>query len=147
MTYPVVVGVDQDQDSRVAIAAAFEFADRLSVQIVAVHAWTARRPAGGDVSLPAMTLWDRMEHDARLHLSQAIVLWTDLYPDVDVTEIVESDAPSKALLRWTQDAQLLVVGNRIAGRVTSVRVESIGLQLLRNSAVPVMLCHSAEGEQ
>jgi len=30
--------------------------------------------------------------------------WIDLYPGVYVTEVVDSDRPSRALLRFAQDA-------------------------------------------
>jgi nucleotide-binding universal stress UspA family protein len=79
---PIVVGVDHDHGSRVAIAAAFEFAHRLGLGIIAVHGWTTRRPAG-EVTLPFMIDWDEVENDARQHLSDTLTPWIDLYPDVD----------------------------------------------------------------
>ena len=57
---PIVVGVDHDDHSRVATTAAFEFAHRLGVGVIAVHAWTTRRPAG-DVMLPFMIDWGKLK--------------------------------------------------------------------------------------
>jgi hypothetical protein len=107
---PVVVGVDHDQDSRVAIPASFELADRLGVGLIAVHAWTFQRPVG-DVTLPAATLWHQVETDAQQHLSETLLGWINLYPNVEVTQVVVPDHPSRALLRSSQDAQMLVVGS------------------------------------
>src|SRR6476619_570856 len=74
----------------------------------------SRRPAG-DVALPFMIDWGHVERDAPQHLSDMLMPWIDLYPGVYVTEIVDSDRPSRALLRFAQDAQLFVIGSRGRG--------------------------------
>jgi len=140
---PVVVGVDHDQDSRVAIPATFEFADRLGVGVIAVHAWTIQRPIG-NVTLPAAILWRQVETDAQQHLSKALLRWTDLYPNVEVTQVLAPDKPSGALLRCSQDAQMVVVGSRATGPPVGAVPGSIGLDLLRHSTIPVMFCHSVD---
>lgn len=141
---PIVVGVDHDHASRVAITAAFEFAHRLGLEIIAVHAWMTRRPAG-DVALPFMIDWGHVERDARQHLSDMLMPWIDLYPGVYVTEVVDSDRPSRALLRFAQDAQLFVIGSRGRGLLAGAVLGSIGLNLLHHSAIPVMICRSVDG--
>jgi nucleotide-binding universal stress UspA family protein len=142
---PVVLGIDHDHDSRGAVRAAFEFADRLGVGILAVHTWTTRRPAG-DVSIPFLIDWDRVEEDARQHLSDVLSFWIKLYPDVDVTEVVDPGKPSRALLRAAEDAQLIVIGNRGRGLLAGVLLGSTGLNLLHHSAIPVMICRSEHAE-
>jgi nucleotide-binding universal stress UspA family protein len=138
---PIVIGVNGDDDSRIAIPAAFELADRLGVGVVAVHAWSTRRPAG-DVTLPFMIDWDAVENDERQHLSEMLAPWMDLYPDVDVTCVVNADKASRALLRRAKDAQLVVVGSRGRGLMASAVLGSTGLNLLHHSPVPVMICRS-----
>jgi nucleotide-binding universal stress UspA family protein len=138
---PIAIGVDGDDDSRVAIPAAFELADRLRVGVVAVHAWSTRRPAG-DVTMPFMIDWDAVENDERQHLSDMPAPWMDLYPDVDVKCVVDADKASRALLRHAKDAQLVVVGSRGRGLMASAVLGSTGLNLLHHSAVPVMICRS-----
>jgi nucleotide-binding universal stress UspA family protein len=143
---PIVLGVDHDHDSRVAVTAAFEFAHRFGVGILAVHALSTRRPAG-EVALPFMIDWNQAERDARRHLSNALSSWVELYPDVEVSAIAEADKPSRALLRCSQDAQLIVVGSRSRGRLlASALLGSTGLNLLHHSAVPVMICRSVDGD-
>ena len=100
---PIDLGIDHDHDSRVAVTAAFEFADRFDVGIIAVHAWSTRGPAG-DVTLPSMIDWNKVENDARRHLSDVLSPWGELYPDVEVAQIVDPDKPRRALLRHSQDA-------------------------------------------
>jgi nucleotide-binding universal stress UspA family protein len=138
---PIVIGVDGDDDNRVAVPAAFELADRLGVGVVAVHAWSTRRPAG-DVTLPFMIDWSAVEKDERQHLSERLAPWIDLYPDVDVTCVVDPDKPSKALLRQATNAQLVAVGSRGRSLLAGAALGSTGLNLLHHSAVPVMICRS-----
>ena len=72
---------------------------------------------GCEVTLAFMIDWEEVENDARQHLSDTLMPWIDLYPDVDVTEVVDSDKPSRALLSCSSDARLLVVGSRGRGRL------------------------------
>jgi nucleotide-binding universal stress UspA family protein len=140
---PIVLGVDGVHNSGAAIASAFELADRLGVGIVAVHAWSTRRPPG-EVSLPFMIDWDEVENDERQHLADAMAPWIKLHPDVDVTCVVDPDRPSRALLRHLSNAQLVVVGSRGRGLLTGAVLGSTGLNLLHHSPVPVMICRAAD---
>jgi nucleotide-binding universal stress UspA family protein len=140
---PIVLGVDHDHGSRVAVTAAFELAHRLDVGMLAVHASSTRRPAG-EVALPYMIDWHQVERDARKHLSEVISPWVKRYPDVEVSSIVEADKPSRVLLRCSQDAQLIVIGSRGRGLLAGALLGSTGLNLLHHSEVPVMICRSAE---
>lgn len=140
---PIVLGVDGVHNSGAAIASAFEFADRLGVGIVAVHAWSTRR-SPGDVTLPFMIDWDEIESDERQLLADAIAPWIKLHPDVGVTCVVEPDRPSRALLSQLRNAQLVVVGSRGRGLLAGTVLGSTGLNLLHHSPVPVMICRAAE---
>jgi nucleotide-binding universal stress UspA family protein len=140
---PIVVGVDHDNDGQVAVTAAFELAHRLGLGVIAVHTWSKRRPAG-DVTLPFMIDWNRLENDERQHLSDRLAQWISVYPDVEVTQVVDPDKPSRALLRCAKDAQLIVVGSRGRGLLAGVLLGSTGLNLLHHCAIPVMICHSAD---
>jgi nucleotide-binding universal stress UspA family protein len=135
----VVLGVDGPHNSGVAIASAFEFADRFGVGIIAVHTWSTRRPPDY-VTIPYLVDWDAVEDAERRELMRILAPWCELYPDVDVTSIVEPDKPSRALLRHAKDAQLVVVGSRGRGLLTGAVLGSTGLNLLHHSAVPVMIC-------
>ena len=138
---PIVIGVDGDDDSRVATTAAFELAQRLSVSIVAVHAWSARRSLG-DVSLPFMVDWDAVQAHERERLVKALAPWTRLYPEVDVKYVVDRDKPSRALLRHSGDAQLVAIGSRGLGPLLGSLLGSTGLNLLHHSLIPTMICRS-----
>jgi hypothetical protein len=138
---PIVTGIDHDRDTQVAITAAFEFANRLDLGIIAVHAWT-RPQISGDDAQPSTIASRRFENDARQHLSNMLAPWRDLYPNIDVSEVVDHTAPGTALLRRAQGAQLVVIGRGrlLAGDLSA----STGLNLLHHSTVPVMICGSVD---
>jgi nucleotide-binding universal stress UspA family protein len=138
---PIVVGVDDDDPSRVAITSAFELADRFAVSIVAVHAWSTRRSAG-DVALPFMIDWNAVHADQREHLVNALAPWTRQYPEVDVEYVVDQDKPSRALLHHSDNAQLVVIGSRGRGPFAGAVLGSTGLNLLHHSVIPTMICRS-----
>lgn len=141
----IVLGVDHYHDSRVAVTAAFELAHQLGLGITAVHCWSTRRPVG-DVTLPVMIDWNKFESDERQHLSDSLAPWIDMYPGVEVTQVVDPDKPSRALLRGAKDAQLIVVGSRGRGLLAGALLGSTGLNLLHHSAIPVMICHSTDAD-
>ncbi|BBZ17928.1 universal stress protein [Mycolicibacterium gadium] len=138
---PIVVGVNDDDPSRVAITSAFELADRFAVNIIAVHAWSTRRSVG-DVTLPFMIDWNAVHADQREHLVNALAPWTLQYPEVDVQYVVDQDKPSRALLNHSDGAQLVVIGSRGRGPLAGAVLGSTGLNLLHHSLVPTMICRS-----
>jgi nucleotide-binding universal stress UspA family protein len=137
---PIVLGVGGD-DSCHAITAAFELADRLGVRLVAVHAWSTRRSVG-DVTLPYMTSWEAVKADQEKFLVDTLAPWTLRFPEVVVNHVVDRDKPSRALLRHSENAQLVVVGGRGRGPVAGALLGSTGLNLLHHSAIPTMICRS-----
>ncbi|MCV7282619.1 universal stress protein [Mycolicibacterium flavescens] len=122
---PIVVGVNGDDDARIAVTAAFELADRFGAGVVAVHAGTMARSA------------------EESHLSAVIDPLVRLYPDVEVTLVVDKDKPARALLRQLDGAQLVIVGSRGRGLLTGALLGSTGLNLLHHSPVPAMICRSS----
>ena len=144
-TQPIIVGIDHDNDGQVAVTAAFELAHRLGVGVIAVHTWLRRRPAG-EAAMPFMIDWDELEHVERTHLSERLAPLIGLYPGVPVTEVVDLDKPSRALIRRAKAAQLVVVGSRGRGLLAGAFLGSTGLNLLHHSAIPVMICRSAYPE-
>lgn len=143
---PVVVGVDGDPSNHAALAAAFEFAQLFGVAVLAVHAWSTRRPPG-DVTLPVMIDWKAIEDGEQTHLEHTLAPWRQRYPDVPVSSVVDPDKPSRALMNHAADAQLAVVGSRGRNLLAGAVLGSTGLNLLHHSAVPVMICRGAEVDE
>ncbi|AMO63132.1 universal stress protein UspA-like protein [Mycolicibacterium phlei] len=116
---PIVVGVTADADARPALDTAFELADALGVDLVAVHST------------------HRSSHEDPRAVLEPL---TRRYPGVSVRVVVEDDKPSRALLRHLADAQLVVVGSRGRGVLAGAVLGSTGLNLLHHSPVPTLIC-------
>lgn len=138
---PITVGVDGDDDSGAAMGAAFELAERLDVGLVAVRAWSTRRPPS-EVAIPLFIDWDAVEADELKNLTETLAPWRHRYPGVEVESCVHQAKPSDAMLRHTADAQLVVVGSRGRGLISGTLLGSTGLNLLHHSPIPTMICRS-----
>lgn len=142
---PIVLGVDgDDEESHAAVQAAFELAARFGVGVVAVRAWSTRRPPA-KVAIPLFVDWDAVVADELTSLDEAITPWTKRYPGVDVKYDVRRGKPSSALMAHTADAQLVVVGSRGRGLFTGTLLGSTGLNLLHHCPIPTMICRSRSG--
>ena len=93
-----------------------------------------------------MTDWNKLENDERQYLSDSLAPLIDHYHDVEVTQVVGPDKPSRALLRCAEDAQRIVVGSRGRGLLAGTLLGSTGLNLLHHSEIPVMICRSVEAD-
>lgn len=138
---PVVLGVDGERTGEVAFQTAFEFASRFGAELKAVHAWPSFRPPAW-ASNPYLIDWDGMETLQWANLLNAIEPWTNRYPDVKVTNFIESDGPAAVLLRHALDSQLVVVGSRNRTLLAGAILGSTGLNLMHHCPTPVVVCHS-----
>lgn len=137
---PIVVGVDgDDEGSRAALLTAFGLADRLGAEVVVVHAMPPHQ-APGEVNIPIMIDWQKLESAALQQLSAVVKPMIERWPHINVTYDVEAGAPGPVILRQSKVAQLVVVGSRRRGNLASALLGSTGLHLLHHSAVPVLLC-------
>jgi nucleotide-binding universal stress UspA family protein len=143
---PIVLGVDGERTGAAAFRTAFEFANLLGVTLKAVNAWPTRHFPGG-FGIPYVIDWDALEAAQWSYLLSAVEPWSKEYPSVEVTYFVEPHGSSQALLRHVADSQLVVVGNRGRNVLTGALLGSTSLNLLHQSPVPVMLCHTAAASQ
>ena len=90
--------------------------------------------------------WNQVENDERQYLSDSVGAVDRTLPDVEVTQVVDLDKPSRALLRRATDAQLIVVGSRGRGFWPAPCWVRTGLNLLHHSAIPVMICRSSDAD-
>jgi nucleotide-binding universal stress UspA family protein len=137
---PVVVGVDGSPTSEAAIAFAFDAAAVRGAGLVAVHCWTD--PAiDGPVPAYSAVIADPepIANAERILLAERLAGWADKYPDVSVQQVLAHDRPAPALLKYAATAQLIVVGTRGHGKLTSVLLGSISHALISHAACPVVI--------
>jgi nucleotide-binding universal stress UspA family protein len=110
----VVVGVDGSDDARAALKLAGAEALRAGNALMIVHA----APPPGSAASPLQLVQGNYEPtgDGHVLLATAAREVSDLYPDLEVRQVLETDAsPASALIRTAAAAGLLVIGCRGAG--------------------------------
>lgn len=134
---PVVVGVDGKPTSEPAIAFAFAEASARGAELIAVYTWsdvllelafTGERDAL-DVSRIAEEGWEL--------LAQRMAGWQEQYPDVRIVREVVRERASKALLRYSETARMVVVGSRGRGGFSGLLLGSTSQHLLYHASCPV----------
>ena len=136
----VVVGIDESPAAQAAVAFAFEYADRHSCEIVAVHAWDI--PAYDLLVIPnapvPVPLSDVADDEIRLAAEVLAGFRTD-FPGVRVQERLVRSSPVDALLNASTDAALIVVGTRGHGPAVGALLGSVSNGVLHKAQVPVAI--------
>ncbi len=132
---PVVLGVDGTPAGEAAIAWAFEAADRRAVPLVAVHVW---RDEYDDPEWSSAFEVDEPAEQERELLSERLAGHSARFPDVEVIPVLDDEAPVRALVGHSYQAQLLVLGSR--GR-TGLRGRwgSVSGRVLHEAQCPVVV--------
>ena len=132
----VVVGVDGSPDSLAAVAFAAAEADRLGATLHVVHAW--QEPA---VFLPPALLDAGVTEQAReierIVLAESCAGLRVDYPDLHVDQQLLHERPAIALLRWAEEAQMLVVGSRGRNGVARMLLGSVSHTVVQHAPCPV----------
>jgi nucleotide-binding universal stress UspA family protein len=137
----IVVGIDGSDASKDALRWAVEDARVRGAEVVALHAYEVPVPAAdvspaAPVDLPALV--------AESH-GRALQFVTDVVDEVvgnvmsvDVAPIAVEDAPAKALLDASRDADLLVVGSHGLG-LSGLLLGSVSIECAQHAACPVLI--------
>jgi nucleotide-binding universal stress UspA family protein len=128
----VVVGVDGSAVSELALGYAFEQASMRGVHLDVVHAWWTTATSGltPDIKTDKVT-------QERLTLSEAMVGWSEKYPDVQVRESLPMGSTVTILTEAAKDAELLVVGSRGRGGFRSLLLGSVSQGVLQHATCTV----------
>jgi nucleotide-binding universal stress UspA family protein len=138
---PVVLGVDGTAASAAAIAFAFDEASARKADLVAVHTWMDSMVEN---SLGGTNAGDLEPVRERAHrvLADRLAGWQEKYPQVRVKPEVVRDRATRALLRYANNAQLVVVGSRGRGGFQSLVIGSTSQLLLQHAPCPVAVVRS-----
>jgi nucleotide-binding universal stress UspA family protein len=131
---PVVVGVDESCASQLAVAAAFDEAARRAAELVAVHA-----VGHAGTSADAHAVGHAIGRGAGNVFMHALADWQERYRDVPVRRLVASDYPVQALLDYSRNAQLVVVGATRWGSFVGRRWGGVSLAVARSCSIPMIV--------
>ncbi|WP_084531649.1 universal stress protein [Nocardia miyunensis] len=138
---PVVVGIDGGPTSDAAIAAAFAEAARRDVELVAVHVFNDQN-FGHYAGYDTLRLADGNPGEAENAIvAERIAGWQEKFPEVRVARNSYAFAPGEHLLKWSESAQLVVVGSRGRGGFTGMLFGSTANTLVQHASCPVMVVH------
>ncbi|MET0315386.1 MAG: universal stress protein, partial [Rhodococcus fascians] len=108
--------------------------------LVAVH-------VRADVALAPMSAvplqWDDIASSEEAVLAESLAGWQEKYPDVEVRRVVAQDRPVRVLAQLSEQASLIVVGNRGRGGFRGMLLGSTSYALIHTADCPVLV---ARGE-
>lgn len=139
----VVVGVDGSPAALHALDWAGDEADRQRAELVVVHGWSYPYL---EVDASARQGRDLTEVDAACTLERAVEYASDRYVSAPTPVLVEASA-SSALLETVRDGDLLVLGSRGRGALSSSIFGSTVNTVLERSAVPVVVIRQHDEHQ
>jgi nucleotide-binding universal stress UspA family protein len=106
--------------------------------LVALHAWN-----DGNVSEWLGNDWPATQSTAEEVIAERLAGWRERYPDVSVHRSVVSDQPARQLVRWSENAQLVVVGSRGRGGFAGMMVGSVSETVAQMARVPVIVARES----
>lgn len=140
---PVVVGLEESDDSAIAVDFAAQVAAERGVPLRLVHVWETPDMYGWDGSDVGQldSDWDVEGVERRIELMAQ--QWRDKYPDVDIQVAVQEGHPVYGLLAAADsvDAQLIVVGGRSHHPLVAILLGSVTRGVLHHATRPVAVVH------
>lgn len=129
---PVLLGIDGSPSSEAAIGFAFDEASRRRVDLLALHAWS-------DVAVfPFLGMdWHKYEDQGHEILGERLAGWQEHYPDVTVRRSIVCDKPARWLIDESRHSQLVVVGSRGRGGISSMLLGSVSASVVESALAPV----------
>lgn len=134
----IVVGVDGSPASVRALRWALRQAELTGAEIEAVHAWQIPAMYGtAAMALPGDQLAETAENTLKEATSN--VTGESRAKGVTITERLVEGHPAKALLEESEDADLVVVGNRGHGGFVGALIGSVSQQVVHHASCPVVV--------
>jgi nucleotide-binding universal stress UspA family protein len=138
---PVVVGIDESEDSLRAVTVAFETAHALRAPIEVVHMWDLAAAVGLGYSQGLMDwqLLDLLQTQQRQRMDELVAPLAKVYPNAHVNKVFQDISPAKGLRDLSREAQLVVVGSHGSGRIATSTLGSVSQNVLTHAECPVLL--------
>jgi len=138
----VVVGLDNTEHARAALAAAVEFAGPMRARVDAVLAYEAPNYWSDLYAVVAPPLGESREHALRRGEDiVADVLGSGPVERGGVRVVAVEGHPGQVLVHAAQGARLLVVGSRSRNQLQGVVLGSVALHCVLHGPCPVLVVH------
>ncbi|MBE9373237.1 universal stress protein [Saccharopolyspora sp. HNM0983] len=133
MAKTVVVGIDGSNESKDALRWAADYVSVLGGLLHAVTVWSQPVQLGYRLPYPD----DELKRRAQESLDEAISPIRTEYPKLDLrTHLLRGNVEDE-FVRLSEQADLLVLGNKGHGTLTGVFVGSVALKLVHHARCPV----------
>ena len=139
----IVVGVDGSTESVAALRWAGEYAGATGARLRAVLAWHYPSAVGpAPVGVAPASISNEVRASMTEHLMTAIA---EASPGVDVEQQIGYGHPAEVLVGQSEEADLLVVGNRGHGAFTGMLVGSVSIHCVTHALCPVVVVRGRGG--
>ncbi len=133
---PVVLGIDIDNLDASVFEFAFDEAARRDTSLRAVHGWSLP-PYYMDGPTTDLERYGQIAHWHASALAEALSLWRQKYPSVEVVEESPSGSRAGHLIDASHRASLVVVGRRIRHHPFGVHIGPVTHAVLHHATAPV----------
>jgi len=134
----VVAGVAGDGSDKAAVELAAELASTSGHELELVHAWGSANPIA---EKPTAEKRHALGEAHERLLVEATSGLAEKYPDVQQNRHLPEDGPTSALVRWSQDADVVVLGSRGRSGVRSY-LGSVSRSVLEHAHCTVVVLRS-----
>ncbi|WP_433220792.1 universal stress protein [Dactylosporangium sp. CS-047395] len=142
--HSVVVGVDGSRESLQAVVWAAADASRRARPLHIAHTFT-RLPVYAPIAAQALAQLERGMHEAAAAIvSEASERAQATAPGVRLTTSIQIESPAQPLLRASERADTLVVGNRGRGGFAGLLLGSVSIELAAHASCPVVIVREAD---
>ena len=101
-----------------------------------MHVWS-------DVSLTQLPAvpdrWEDIASAEEAVLAECLAGWQEKYPDVEVRRVLAQDRPVRVIAQLSEQASLIVVGNRGRGGFKGMLLGSTSYALVHTADCPVLV--------
>ena len=140
---PVVVGIDESDNSTRALAAAFDVAGTLHASLTVVHMWEIAQAVGmGDLGGAGAMDWqllDMLQSQQRTRMDELVAPFAGKYRNAHVNKVFQDISPVKGLTDLSREAQLVVVGSHGRGGLAESLLGSVSQNLIHHAECPVLV--------
>jgi nucleotide-binding universal stress UspA family protein len=139
----IAVGVDGPPIGEPALALAFEEASLRGARLRAVHVWSDPGSIGPAGTTPLVYDSEKVAAEHTHRLNDALAVWREKYPDVEVVTEVVHGRPVRILAGVSARVDLLMVGTRGRGGFAGLVLGSVSHGLLHHAHCPLAVVPSA----